>query len=507
MKIHIEHSRRVYASNSGMYYTSDGYYSGETITSRITVFLENDNISLDQAFLIFRFIKSQHSEESDSRMNGPKEPQLTISYSSYRTEQLVQMLGEKYIPSDNKDDLIDIMPICRKMIEGCRDSYKDYLMFKQNNLFQSIQKEIENERIYLRNILFLNKNSNEKIKLDSLEKLKSLEKLLDWKEELKKHVKKFNEKIDTENCNTKNRCGNLDISPLPLDYYFINKIDNYMVKMELFAHNIRRGWGDWPINLRKYSKDDRFEISPIDLSINIENCEILELMLKNGANEFIDVDGLINLCLKHHNTYIFSHDIFPLRSQIENNLINFIINIVRYDFSYALNSVLQIINNNHLLSFVLCLSIELESYNIFNHVLELIDVNDNLIRVEKYKYPLFRGENEICGSYYALGISRFSFIKFEDYSRRGWTAHESNITDTLLQYACKFGNKQMIISLINKNVTINTVLDGQTAYDTICYQLNDSKFSSRKLEIEEIRLLLLENGAVSVKDIIKPFIR
>lgn len=498
MKVHIEHSRKVYASNSRMYYTSDGYYSGETIESNITVFFENDDISLDQAFLIFRFIKSRYGVESDSRMNGPREPKLYISYSSYCTEQLVQMLGEKYIPSDNKDDLIDVLPTCRKMIEHYRDSYMHYLMFKQNNLFQSIQKEIENERKYLKSILLLNKNFNEKIKLDSLEKLESLEKLLDWKKKLSGHVEKFNKKIDADNYYTKNGNHNLHISPLPFDYYFINKIDDFIVEMKLLS---RRGfglWGDIPINLKKYAKEDRFEISPIDLSVYIENIEVLELVLKNGANEFVDINGLINLCLKHHNTYIFSHDIFPLHSQIENNLINFIINIVRYDFEYALKTILKIINDDHLLSFVLCLSVELKSYNIFNQVLELIDINENLIYVEKF--PLVFGGNDICSNYYLLGISRFTFKRFEDLSRRSWTMdYESNRTGTLLQYVCKFGDKQMITSLINKNIKINAVINRQTAYDIIVKQLNDS--NSRKKEIEEIRLLLLENGAISAREI------
>lgn len=320
----------------------------------------------------------------------------------------------------------------------------------------------------------------------------------------------YDYKINKDNFYLKNSTNRLNINSLYF-HSLIDEIDKCLIELKIKPRGIFKYdlWDGIPIALKSYINNCKWDIYPIDLAIYIEDIESLEVLLKNGAKDFIDNNGFINLCIKERSKFVFSSPLFPLLNLIENNLISLIINIVVNDFSFGFKNVFESKNNNQeFLAFAFCLSVDYNSQHIFNYILDQIDTQSYLIAPLSGDFGIggrLCPKDHLPRVYYKHGIERFRFVTSNDLPEFNWNYKTVNIY-TPLQYVCRNGNKAMVNSLLNKKAPINEVYDNMTALDFLLeddviqrYSNSSNDMGNLKRDKDEIKSLLLEYGAISGK--------
>ena len=488
-EVYVERIRKVFATNTSMYRTSDGYFTGQTIIDYINVYIKDCNISEEQALVIFKLIKKRYRNESNSRINGPDYTEMETKFCQDLTEDLVNMLGcSKFVVSDNKDNLIDAFPICRKSIDAFRDKFVNNITAQTNALFASIQESLKLERVFLRSLFsrvsnysFSKYNLNRKVRLDSLEMLTLHQKLLDWEDERQRLAAQFNKIMDSDNPLTTSFLDKLRIPSLSYSYIFPEyntQKDNTFTRYYTVSQ------------LEQFRNNGAFELSYIDLAIYLGECDVLEFLIREGAYEYTDIDAFVKICIENRNSYIFSHKIFPLQYKKENGFMQFIVDIVRNDFKYAIEKILQMTGKISVMPYVLYLSVIHKSNDIFSYILTQVNVNKDLIRILDGSRFGFR-ENIYANKMSQNHAILFSFIDIESTFTGRWSPKGS--VYSILQFTSLHGNKEMVAMLLNEGADVNLVIRGQTAYDLISE--NKSKW--------EIQNILLSNGALSARNIKK----
>lgn len=278
-----KHSR----TNTGCYRTSDGYFWGYTHERECIVYVENHNISIEEARIIYNFIKSYSFVDKDSRSDGPENMISNFEYSEYHTNCLLKLLTKgKYINTNDMEGLIEAFPIVTQIIKEAKCNDLTYVINKTKKISQYIETLIHDEKIYIRAILSKVIHPNNLLEISKPEKLNAINILLDWRDIAIDLILRNENSgyINRQNIGGNNR----EISILNATIY---KFSEYKLK-DIFYH------------------EDKWCGYPIDIAIYIEDLDALKELLNINATTLINKKGFHAFCLKHNDEFLLNHKLF-----------------------------------------------------------------------------------------------------------------------------------------------------------------------------------------------------
>lgn len=487
MKISVVSIREYSRLNERLGRTSDGWFYGDKTIHKCQVFIEKEELSFHDAFIINRFVEDFFYEEHDCRTDGPDDPIVDINYNENETNKLIRLLDSKtYVASSSYGQLKNAMP---KVLEICDKEKLNKSDFKQNRdsaFIHFINSLLDSEIKYLVPILQNIVNPNERIEILAPEKYKVIELISKWHQE----QLSFENKNETDKNYSEFYLTNLFRK---INFGYINSTPHYYWT-SLKIKNIKKQI------LSIFLHEEKWSGFPIDLAIYVNDIEILNELLKKGGTSYLDYEGLYNITIKYKDAYTFKHQVFPLENMISSELSSILVDIIRNDFLEGLKIIFSKVNDfKKLLAISFCISAECKSFDIFEYVLNFLD-STSIISINSQNHERdfnFKEKNKISESvdsivraYKKSNIESFKTISMDEKPRDYVEYYSSVVYYTPLQFVCRYGTIEMIKMIIEKTVDINFVNHGHTALDIF--------LKNRPIELEaqkETYDFLIKNGA------------
>ncbi len=513
MKISVVSTSEYSRLNAQLGRTSDGWFYGDKTTYKCYVYIDSKRLSFQDANIIYGFIKKSYGEEHDTRVDGPEEPVLKSDYNEQATKSLIELLGgNNYEASSSFEQFQNALPIAFQMIQTDRKNKLTFIGKRNDALNIFINSLLIAEKEYISRIINNIVNPNDLIEILIPEKIKSIDYLSIWKDELKKF-----EEQDISNTFSENNIfhaqhsfemnvGKIYLKPIISDIdKKIESLDKNLV-LSLFHHN-----GYW-------------SAYPIDLAIYINDIVLLKKLLNQGANVFRDTNGMEQICVENKDDIILKHEVFSIENRISNDLVSFLLNVIRNDFIEGLKYIFSKTTDYHkLISFVFCASVQLKSFDIFKYITSVFNINNNLISINfnreqewfylddnDYNYKeskrTIQSTKSIVSQCKRFGLEGFKIISKKDLAYDYYYEFGNLLYFTPLQFVCRYGSIEMIDTIINLDEDINYVNQKRTALDFSFMNQDISVLWDAGIGIEdareaqrEIYQYLIKNGAIRGK--------
>lgn len=465
-------------SRGGSHRTSDGFFWGWYHKDECLVYLERTNISFEEAIIIQNFIDKYTNEGEAIRADGPETPILTRDFELEWTNELITLLiGFNYTPTNDVSAL-----------ESANSAIKSII---QNYI--SIISRYENEGL----MDMINYNvSRIKVEKEYLSKL------------ISNAILSFSpiSISEPENVKAKKRIDSYNRSRLNYDKELLKLLAKHDEKFKFFSNS---AYCHEFHGFSHFISNDEYLWSayPLDIAIYLEDVEKVVELCDNKDVKFNNIKGLLNLTLKHNNTNLLYSNALNLKELIKIKPNSVIVEIIENDSVDGVIFYQTCIKNDNQLYIgmdkfiagVLSMAIEKNSKNIFNYIIDFLDLNNSIIGIITFDKALCDiNEYSIVGLISGNDDSD-SWLGF-GLQTKDYNCDSYGITSycTPLGLVCYFGRLEMVKSLITKKVNINDIVGELTAMDIISNQigLNKNRLNKRIGEFQDIYDLLLQNGGI-----------